>query len=102
MTDVKFNNVEGLTTMRYLNLKKLKNPSEFLLLGDSKKTGVKDRIPFSIFTSDGTGYGKLYLSHDQKTVTTAWGDGHAESSSVSKIQNLYNPGTRFAFAASDL
>lgn len=100
LDDVLFNNDEGGKTIRYIILKKLKSPSEFPLLAETKQ-GQPGYIPYYAFSTTGNGLGRLYFCHDQNSINVGWADGHVTSSTAGIIREKYAPSTLFAYNAAE-
>ncbi len=78
----------------YLTLSRLKDPTNFLFLGDDKTPGSANNRS-KIFYASRTWGGLPWLIHNPKQVNVAWGDGHVTAAQKGELQEKFHTATEF-------
>ena len=94
----------GMTTNdTLLNFKQLRSPSRFVLLLDTKRKNLLNNGPKAVFFGGdvGTWGANPWIIHTANTVAAAYGDGHAQMTSVIQLKEQVNKSVKCAFWNSD-
>ena len=86
-----------------LNFKRLRFPSRFVLLLDTKRKNLLNNGPKAVFFGGdvGTWGANPWIIHTANTVAAAYGDGHAQMTSVIQLKEQVNKSVKCAFWNSD-
>lgn len=72
----------------YLIMNRMKQPSDFLFLGDNKRSDVRANHS-KFWDVVNTWSGIPWVVHDGKRVNVAWGDGHAAPADRGRLSETY-------------
>ncbi len=76
------------STHNALRFNRLPSPSDFLLLGDTRKNGTAEMFP-TLWYKKVSWAGSLTAPHGGKNMVTSWGDGHAASVGVGTLMEKF-------------
>lgn len=76
------------STHNAIRFHRLPSPSDFLLLGDTRKNGTNEMYA-TIWYQKTTWAGSLVAPHGGKNIVTSWGDGHAAMASVGTLKEKF-------------
>ncbi len=76
------------STHNAIRFNRMRNPSDFLLLGDVRKNGTTGMYPV-LWYKKVSWAGSLVSPHGGKNMVTSWGDGHAASVGVGTLMEKF-------------
>ncbi len=94
----------GAANTSFLNLKAMQNPSDFVLLLDTKLKGkINNGTKAVLYGGDVGGWGAnpWTVHNENQSLTVGYGDGHVSMTDKEKFRSLTNSSVKFALAGSD-